>query len=119
MLVCSYFCPLHLALDLRHNCGEGISLRRRQVGLFVFAEYLKQVNRLFGAVIVVDYPHTTAFSSAAPGKSKFANTSRACKNIALQRVRCQEIDKLTPPILRQEFFGTRCVVARLYNSLHS
>jgi hypothetical protein len=109
---------LKLLFDLRHNLGERISLRQRQVGLFVLAEDLEQLNRPFGAVIVIDHSHTTAFASAGPGKSDLADASRARENIAPQGMSCQEIDKLIPLVLRQKFSGTRNEVACLDDCLH-
>jgi len=38
--------------DLRHNFGQRVSFCRREVGFFVLAEDLKQVDRLFGIVKV-------------------------------------------------------------------
>jgi hypothetical protein len=109
---------LKLLLDLHHNFGQRISLRRFQISLFVFAKDLKQVNWPVGVEILIDHTHSTALTSAAPGKSNLSDTSGACQNIAPQGMSRQEIDKLIPLVLLQELFGTRSVGTRLDDRLH-
>jgi len=82
MLACSSLPPLKLLLDLRCDLRQRVSLRCREIGFFILAEDLQQVDRLFGGVEVVDHPHTPAFASATPGEPNLANATGTDQEIA-------------------------------------